>query len=48
MPIFEYRTAFAIARNMKAFLNLEVVLTCNGSRGKLKSRDARSGDPGAL
>jgi hypothetical protein len=45
VPIFEYRTAFEIARNTKAFLNLEVGLTRNGSRGsrKPKSRDAGSG-----
>src|SRR5215211_137262 len=45
VPIFEYRTAFEIARNIKAFLNLEVGLIRNGSRGsrKPKSRDAGSG-----
>jgi hypothetical protein len=47
VPIFEYRRAFEIARNTKAFLNLEVGLTRNGSRGsrKEKSRDAGSGSP---
>ena len=33
MPIFEYRTAFEIARNIRAFLNLEVGFSRNGSRG---------------
>jgi hypothetical protein len=44
VPIFEYRTALEIARNIKAFLNLEVGVTRNGSRGsrKPKSRDAGS------
>jgi hypothetical protein len=45
VPIFEYRTAFEIARNIKAFLNLEAGLTRNGSRAsrKPKSRDAGPG-----
>jgi hypothetical protein len=45
VPIFEYRTAFEIARNIKAFLNLEVGLSRNGSRGSRtpESRDAVSG-----
>jgi hypothetical protein len=46
VPIIEYRTALEIARNIKAFLNLEVGVTRNGSRGsrKSKSRDAGSGE----
>jgi hypothetical protein len=43
VPIFEYRTAFELARNIKAFLNLEVGLGRNGSRGAPQSRDAGSG-----
>jgi hypothetical protein len=43
VPIFEYRTAFEIARKVKAFLNLEVGLARNESRGTPKVRDAGSG-----
>jgi hypothetical protein len=43
VPIFEYRTTFEMARNIKAFLGLEVVLTRNGSRGTPKGRDAGTG-----
>ena len=41
MPIFEYRTAFEVARNIEAFLNLKVSLSRNGGRGSRKpeSRD---------
>src|SRR5919112_6165997 len=46
VPIFEYRTAFEIARNIKAFLNLEVGLSRNGSRSSpaFESPDAGSGE----
>ena len=45
MPIFKYRTAFEIARNIKAFLDVEVGLTHGGVRGprKPKSRDPGPG-----
>ncbi|HYQ82405.1 MAG TPA: hypothetical protein VEP28_00045, partial [Rubrobacter sp.] len=43
MPIFEYHTAFELARNIKAFLNLEVGLSRNGSQGMPERRDAGSG-----
>ena len=42
MRIFEYHTAFEIARNIKAFLNLEVGLGRNGNYRKPESRDAGS------
>ena len=46
MPILEYRTAFEIARNIKAFLNLEVGLSRNGSRSSpaFENPDAGSGE----
>jgi len=44
VPIFEYRTALEIARNVEAFLGLEVGLTRNGGRD---SRTPKSRDPGS-
>jgi hypothetical protein len=41
VQIFEYRTALRIARNMKAFLNLEVGL--EGERGSRRSKGRASG-----
>jgi hypothetical protein len=43
VPIFKYRSAFEIARNIRAFLDLEVGLTRNGGRG---SRTPKSPAPG--
>jgi LPS sulfotransferase NodH len=48
VPIFEYRTAFEIARNLKAFLNLEVGLSRNGSRDAGSQRPAAGEEPNGL
>jgi hypothetical protein len=45
VPIFKYRTAFETARNIKAFLDLEVNLARNGDRD---SQAAKSGDSGSV
>jgi LPS sulfotransferase NodH len=42
VPIFKYRTAFKIAQNIKAFLNLEVGLIRNGDRSTPQGRGAGS------
>jgi len=39
MPVFTSHTAFEIARGVKAFLNLEAGLTCNGTPDLQVSRD---------
>ena len=43
MPIFKCRTAFEIARNVKAFLDLEVGLTRNGGRGPRTPKSRETG-----
>jgi hypothetical protein len=45
VPLFEYRTAFEIAWNIKAFLDLEIDFSRNGDRDSRKpeSHDAGSG-----
>jgi len=45
VPIFKYRTAFEIARNIRAFLDLEVGLARNGDRD---SRAMKSGNSGSV